>query len=229
MKQTYPLNEADLRAAYAQSIQELLRWAKEQSESEDDPYCSGIVHLLRTGGLAIGLIGWDDQVEVVHNPSEVPKGWIFVYEGITLWEVHLRSLADQAEIETLLNVGVEKAIDAFYGGQSLVDQRRRYLRRNVTSAVEWAGGVIRRMPEHLRPYAQRVLDIYANGNVALRFEVSEDASEKLKREFDLKCWQRELVFGDYGEEFMCRVNIGTIEDGTWRWSEIDEMIIKATA
>lgn len=225
MKQTYPLNEADLRAAYAYCVEELIRRARDEPGSEDDRYRNSTVHFLRTGGLAIALTGrYYDMIELVHNPSNEPKGWIHVYASNTLWEVSIKSFRGDAENEAILTQGVERAIDSFLGGPSLSEQRQRYLRRNVLSAVEWAPVSIREMPDHLRPFAERVLDIYSNGNVALRFEVSQYASEEMAAEFDMKCNRREVVFGDYGEVFACRVRIGTLEDGSIEWEEISKKI-----
>lgn len=224
-----PLTESELRAAYEHQIKELLGWAIEHTETANDPYCSGTVHFLWNGALVVGLWGYDEvEYERVLYLSDKSQGWFHVFEADTLWEVHLSHLHDQADNEALLKEGIDKAIDAFLGGQSLIDQCTRRTHKNIARAFRWAIGEIHGKPEHLRPFAECVLELYGNGNVSLDFEPSKDASEEIQREFWLKCRTGGRVFGVSGDTYLGQVNIGGMEGGGANWAEIDELINKAT-
>ena len=228
MKHTDISTVAELRAAYAAQIKQLLDWAQEYMTTEVDP-CSFVnVHYLRNGGFVVGLIGWDTiEYDLVVNLANEPPGWIHTFEAITLWKVHLDLGQERSANDSLLKQGVEKAVDAFLGGASLNDLRLDKRNKNISRAVRWAPCMISQLPEHLRPYAQRVLDLFDNGNVALSLKPSEDASAEMIKEFHMNYASKECVFGDYGTDHLGRVNLGTMETGLQTWPELLDLIEKA--
>lgn len=224
------MNELTLRTEYEARTLDLLQELEKYYRTQEDPCCNGTVHFLKSGVLVLGLFGYEDEYMYLMTTSALPKGWSGMYESDSLWEVYLPNLTDPPSTESLLREGIEYAIAAFLGHESLQYQQERVLRRNIKRAARWCASLTKRMPEHLQPFAHGVLELYRNGNVALTFEPSPEASDSMKREFSFNCNSEPIVFGRCGDEFMCKINIGSTKGGPdMTWGQVYNLINKASA
>lgn len=213
------MTDEELRAKYRASIQELLVEIAEDTKSDGDTYGQGTVHYLNNGRLVLGVPGFDEyEYERVLYLWSEPNDWFYTYEGLTLWVVNLRKFSEEEENTELLTAGIEHALDARRGGQSLSELRNHQTLLNANRAVRCAAGMVNDMPVHLRTVAERIVQVYDNGNVVLSFQPSEEASQEIQREFLLGRTNHELVFGTYGRELLRTVNLGVQQE---HWTDLD--------
>lgn len=213
------MTNEELRAKYQASIQELLVWIAEETNSEGDTYGQGTVHYLNNGRLVLGVPGFDEyEYERVLYLWSEPNDWLHTYEGLTLWVVNLKNFSQEEENTELLSAGIEHALDALRGGPSLSELREYQTLLNAIRAVRCAAGMVNDMPVHLRIAAERVVQVYDNGNVVLSFQPSGEVSEEIQREFELSRTNHKLVFGTYGREVLRTVNLGVQQE---HWTRLD--------